>query len=287
MREAASVRGASSRYREAGWLERVGGLVPDGSRFSSLRAAGRPILERLMRWRTRGGLRSVFPGGESVLVDPAFRHLAWNPSEYAAFRRATRTGSVVLDIGANVGGYSVLFAQWTGKNGQVFAFEPAPASFAGLKRHIDLNGAAAIVVPVQAAILDGTAASVPFEARGTSGDNRVVVPSAVPGPSIVVRATSIDEFCSERSIAPDVIKIDVEGAELSVLRGARRTIRARGAALELFVEMHPAAWPSFGTSAVDLLDECASLGLTPVALDTPRPIDAVEGVCFHLVRTGS
>ena len=61
-----------------------------------------------------------------MFVAPEFRHLTWNPEEYTAFRAAVRPGGVVLEAGANVGAYTMLFAQWVGPAGRVFAFEPDP-----------------------------------------------------------------------------------------------------------------------------------------------------------------
>ena len=66
------------------------------------------------------------PRGRVVLVAAEFRHITWNPEEYAAFRAAVRPGDVVLEAGANVGAYTMLFAQWVGPAGRVFAFEPDP-----------------------------------------------------------------------------------------------------------------------------------------------------------------
>ncbi len=56
----------------------------------------------------------MLPGGEVVLVAPAFRHITWNPDEYAAFRAAVEPADVVLEAGRNVGAYTMLFAQWAG-----------------------------------------------------------------------------------------------------------------------------------------------------------------------------
>ena len=81
---------------------------------------------------------------------------------------------------------------------------------------------------------------------------------------------SIDQFCAERGLAPRVIKIDVEGAELAVLRGARSTIAAAGPGLQLFVEMHPHLWPALGISADDVRRECEAQGLVAERLDGSR-----------------
>jgi hypothetical protein len=103
-----------------------------------------------------------------------------------------------------------------------------------------------------------------------------------------VPVITIDGFCAREGIDPDFIKIDVEGWELSVLRGARETIRRRGGGLALFVEMHPSLWPHLGTSRELLLDELRAQQLKPVSLGGADDLWAVEGVAVQLIRsTGS
>jgi hypothetical protein len=107
---------------------------------------------------------------------------------------------------------------------------------------------------------------------------------AARGPEGVdVRAVSIDDFCACTKIRPSFIKIDVEGAELAVLRGARKTIAAAGPHLRLYVEMHPAVWPALRITARDIVRECDASGLTLERLDGSRDgLWDVEGVCLRL-----
>jgi hypothetical protein len=115
---------------------------------------------------------------------------------------------------------------------------------------------------------------------GTHGDNRLV-PAATAGVTRVP-ALTIDDFCAGAGLAPDLIKIDIEGAELGALRGARRTIAARGGALALFVELHPATWPSLGVTRADLEGELRVQQLVVEPL--PGVVDpwSVEGVCVRV-----
>jgi hypothetical protein len=97
-----------------------------------------------------------------------------------------------------------------------------------------------------------------------------------------VPVTSIDAFCERHRIAPDFIKIDIEGWELAALRGARRTIRDRGPALALFVEFHPAVWPLIGTSRAQLEAELERQGLDLVPLASGVDPWSLEGMCVRL-----
>src|SRR6185437_14257788 len=132
-------QGRGDRYRNRSWLERC------VDRLRATHSGPAPkVLKRLHetvldRW-PGDHLVSTLPNGERVRVAARHRGLCWNPDEYRAFRGSVRGGAVVFDVGANLGAYTLLFAQWAGPNGRVFAFEPAPASLAGLRRHLELNG---------------------------------------------------------------------------------------------------------------------------------------------------
>jgi len=227
------------------------------------------------------GLACTLPGGEAVRVLPEYAHLSWNPDEYRAFRDAVRPGATALDVGANLGAYSLLLGLWTGPEGRVFAFEPAASAFDGLTRHVQLNRLDAVVRPVASAVGDREATARLLVA-GTAGESRLAVDTDLQ-PAMSVAMTSIDAFCARHQLTPDFIKVDVEGWELAVLRGARQTIKTRGPEMALFVEMHPSIWPSLGISRDDILKELwiQQLEVEPIA---PAPdIWALEGVCVRLV----
>ena len=255
-----------------------------------LRAA--PLGARLRRWgrrayhaawmlQTRGhGLTCRLPSGEVVRVLPQHRYLSWNPMEYAAFRDAVGAGTTVLDVGANVGAYSVLLGQWVGREGRVFAFEPAAAAFEGLLSHVDLNGQRDVVRAIPAAVGDRDGNGRLAIAK-TAGESRLAG-SADEGPSVDVPLVTIDTFSRREAIAPAFIKIDVEGAELAALRGARETIRRGGPGLALFVEFHPSIWPLVGINRRDIETELELQGLRVEPLNAEDPW-TVEGIAVRLV----
>jgi FkbM family methyltransferase len=266
--------------------ERFRGLLGSGPLRSAARSAYRAALEL----RTGGrGLICTLPGGETVRVLPAYRYLTWNPVELAAFRAALRPGDHAVDVGANVGPYTLAFARWVGPTGRVLSLEPAPDSFRGLVRHVELNGAGGVVTALRVAASD-RAGAARLAVDGFQGTNHLVghatsaADRADGGRSIEVRTETVDELCERERMDPALLKVDVEGAELAVLRGAVETIRRGGERLALFVEMHPAAWRDAGVSAGDVRAEIAGMGLRAVPLrDTPGPW-ALEGECMRLVR---
>ena len=272
--------GVGRTFREPGRLERL------AARFRS--AAARTPLWRPVKWTYEAVLAatagdeftSTLPGGERVRLHPAHRQLAWNADEYAAFKDVVHPGATVLDVGANLGAYTVLFAQWVGSAGRVYAFEPAPESRVALERQIALNlvGDRVIVRPEAIASSTGTRR---FRASGLRGDNRL---SGVDGDGIDVPAISLDEFCAREGVMPDVVKIDVEGAELEVLRGASHMLARAARDVHVFIEVHPSLWPELGVTRRDLEAELEPLGLTLTRLDGDGDPWAIEGVCLRVTR---
>jgi FkbM family methyltransferase len=129
----------------------------------------------------------------------------------AALVRSART---CLDIGANVGLYTLLFAR---AGARVFAFEPSPRNIAWLYRTLEANALSTVtVIPWAMAGDDG------FDSFET-GDNCAVGHLAAGGRQPVA-ISSVDRFARRYGVAPDLMKIDVEGAESLVLAGARETI---------------------------------------------------------------
>jgi FkbM family methyltransferase len=272
----------AQNFRTRSFAERLARAIPSGGALAPIRRRLKPYFDRWLAG-SEGALRSVLPGGEVILAAPAFRHMSWNAEEYAAFREAVKPGATILEAGTNVGAYTVLFAQWIGAAGRVYAFEPDPDAFDGLQQHLALNHVADRVTPVQAAISDSDG-ELRFATFGSSGISRIAAAGDDAGAEIrSVRARSIDSFCANERVTPTVIKIDVEGAERAALRGARATIARAGQALHLFVEMHPGLWPGLGMTADDVRAECDAQRLVAERLDgSTDNLWRTEGVCLRL-----
>ena len=273
----------ANRFRRPGVIERLADRIARWPISGPVRRELKKCYQLALTVQSRGrGLPRVLPGGEIVRVLPQYEFLSWNPDEYRAFRSTVRPGMVALDIGANVGAYSTLLGRWVGADGAVFAFEPAPRAFEGLVRHVRLNGLTGIVRPIWAAVGEAPA-TAPFVLAGTVGESRLATAADKAPDAISVRVLAVDEFCERERIAPDFIKIDVEGSELAVLRGARETIRARRGKLALFVEMHPSIWPALGLGLDEMMAELGALSLVPEALTPTADVWATEGICLRLL----
>lgn len=206
---------------------------------------------------------------EVIRIDPQVRHLVPHepePSLFEFLKRTIRSGDVVLDVGAFVGIYAVLAARWTGPAGRVIAFEPTPSSAALARRHLTFNGLGQERVQIiEAAVSDRASRATlhQYDANAMPYVNSLVAAVDTNARAVTrdVAVVTIDEICRELKVVPSVIRMDVQGAEIHALRGARETIHA-SSRLSLVVEMHPQCWPAFGVGDEDARQTLRDLGLT-------------------------
>ncbi len=152
----------------------------------------------------------------------------YEPEQTQAFQKIIRQGDVVFDVGAHYGYYTLLASALAGEKGRVFAFEPSPGNIPRLRRHLEVNHCDN--VEVLALALSDHEGMSRFDNRAGSGTGHLS-----PNGQVEVQVTSLDAV-SARLPAPNVIKIDCEGAEVEVLRGGEKTIR--GAKPAIFLSTH-------------------------------------------------
>jgi FkbM family methyltransferase len=164
----------------------------------------------------RDGLWWCFDRADYMCQD-----LYWSGSnDRAELREALRAmppGGVMLDVGANFGFYSIAIAARLRQHCLIHAFEPNPATFDRLQKNIRLNTSRAVTAH-EMGVSDRAGHAAVVEVRGHSG-------AAYLGPGADVVVTTLDDFCEHAHVdRVDLIKIDAEGAELRILRGAARVL---------------------------------------------------------------
>ena len=181
-------------------------------------------------------------GGASVYLNMI------EPEQTSAFVNTLKDGQVFFDIGANVGYYTLLAARLVGLQGKVFAFEPVIRNIVYLYQHISLNRMNNITI-IPNACSDSLSLQVFSAGRnfaeghlGEDDGNHNTFP---------VLTVSVDNVVQRLGVYPNVIKIDVEGAELAVLEGANTTLHK--AKPKIFLSTHS---DMLRSSCLEYLREC-------------------------------
>ena len=144
---------------------------------------------------------------------------AYEPEKTRCIVGTTEEGMAILDIGAHVGYFSLIMSRRAGPRGEIHAFEPRKLNRRFLKTHLRLNGADN--VRVYSLCLGHKVGPVKFETRTGTGTGHLSNSG-----NVTVRMTTIDTLVQSGTVpVPDLIKIDIEGAEIQALEGGYDTIR--------------------------------------------------------------
>jgi FkbM family methyltransferase len=202
----------------------------------------------------------------------------WEPllSEWVSQR--LRPGDVFVDVGANMGYFTVLAAQSVGPAGGVVAIEPEPTTFEKLMTNVALNGGADVRAVQSAA--GASEGRVPFyrAPRNDTMNSTVAHPDFEPAGE--VEAPPLARLLSDGEMARTrLVKVDVEGGEWDVIAGLVPDIVRFPADMELVVEVHPQI--DRGRTAATLAEMLAPHGFVPSWL----PVDF--GAVAHLERSGT
>jgi len=188
------------------------------------------------------------------------------------FARSLTADSVFFDVGASCGFYSLLAAHLIGGEKRVHAFEPTPFVYELLARNARSTPA---IVSNECAVAD-EAGTATLHCDSTSAVANSIADGAPDDAGVTVRVVTLDDYCERHSVSPTHVKIDVEGVEDKVVRGAERTFRRWGPtiAMEMFLAgnaPHRASaeillgW-GFRANAVDERGELVATGIDPAAL---------------------
>jgi FkbM family methyltransferase len=180
--------------------------------------------------------------------------------EQKVIRRTVRPGDTFIDLGANHGSYSLLASTLVGESGLVISFEPQPKLAKLLERSLFATGSSAFEV-LNIACTDSVAEAelfVPSDSSGSAGVYRSFS-GTTKHETVRISCTTLDSVLAERALPGRVfVKLDVEGSEASVLRGASTTL-SRYAPL-ILLELNPQSAAAAGYSVAELLQLLCGLG---------------------------
>jgi FkbM family methyltransferase len=229
--------------------------------------------------------------GHKMLVLTNYDHAqlflrgSYESCETVLFRQLVGKNMVVVDIGANIGYYTLLAAKLVGDKGKVYAFEPEPQNYDMLLRNIELNGYKNIV-PVNKAAFTRSG-KLTFVLSKDCAEHSLYRSGGDAG-TITVDAISMDEFFKGKEHPVDIIKMDVEGAEMAVLLGMTDII-ARNENLKLFSEFFPPLLQRSGFSPREYWDKLKNCGFKFIYLmnEQTQKLEQVEFDSVMLLCKGT
>lgn len=230
--------------------------------WAALRAPYRRVLTALS---ARG--MPVAIGGYTMRLAPDVVNLSWERVEvasYRAFANEVHPGDVVFDVGAHFGTYAMIAAWRGGRAGRVVAYEPCVLTRAYLLRHLAWNGVAERVL-VRDVCCGAVPGVVPFYAHPTIPEG---INGLLPADGLVetrVPCTTLDDEVTALGLVPSLVKIDVEGAEIDVLQGARHLLDTH--APRLLVSLHPSRLAERGLASEDALALLRSHGYSTTIVE--------------------
>ncbi len=184
-------------------------------------------------------------------------HEVYEPMETDIFKKEIQPGNTVLDIGANIGYYTLIAARRVGPQGKVYAFEPDPANFRLLQKNVEANGYRNVVL-VNKAVSNKNGSIRLYLNPSNRGDHRVY-DSKDGRPSLEIETVSLGHFFKPLDKKIHFIKMDIQGAEALALEGMKGLIRGNKG-LKLVTEFSPASLKLAGSRPESYLKSLKSLG---------------------------
>lgn len=181
----------------------------------------------------------------------------YEPLETELVKKEVKKGNVVLDIGANIGYYTLIFAKLVGKDGKVFAFEPDPTNFALLKKNVEINGYKNVIL-VQKAVSNKTGKLKLYLSEDNLGDHRIYN-SHDDRKSVKIEAIRLDDYFKDYDGKIDFIKMDIQGAEGGAIQGMLNLLK-KNKLVKIISEFWPWGLKRFGIGPDEYLKLLIELG---------------------------
>ena len=193
--------------------------------------------------------------------------------ESELFRSKIKPGMAIIDIGANLGYYTAIASRLAGEQGLVVAFEPEPNFFKLLSRNIRRNNMKN-VIPFELAIAEKNGLVNLYLSNENKGHNSIIRSEELKT-SVQIKTTTLDDFLASQKITKvDIIKMDVEGAEILALEGMKNTLIQHLPLL--FLEFSPHSIIKINRNPIDFLLNLREIGYSIFEINkTHQRLDSV------------
>jgi FkbM family methyltransferase len=237
---------------EKGGPTNVRELVDQFYNTYAFRGVGRlrTFLTKLFMPAANGSTVIPTPYGFNIVVDPTtdrgLEHFLYFYGTFEAgtlhtIRKCLRQNDVFIDIGANIGLMSLLASRLIGEKGKVFAFEPESETFAILERNIEMNRITNVRT-FRIALGSASTTEIIYSNLDRSRGSASLIKTQGNSEGVPIQVETLDKFITTNQVADiRMMKIDVEGWELEVLRGARQLLSSHYAPIICieYSSLHP------------------------------------------------
>ncbi len=218
--------------------------------FALRGAIGRPVEQITLNLPVTPPILMRLHHDEELISRVLRRHGLWEAASSWFCLHYVRQGDIAVDVGANIGYYTLLLSTLVGVDGLVHAFEPEPGNLALLHENLRINGCTNVVV-YPAALADRQDQCPLYLCPTNRGDHRL---GFLPDRDMIsVAVTTADLILTMLPNRTSLFKIDVQGAEEHVLRGMRGLIEQNRQDLTILMELCPGQLPSMGSTYDSLL----------------------------------
>lgn len=194
---------------------------------------------------------------------PTLEHLAdhYEVFETHLFKKMIEKGNTILDLGAHIGYYTIIYSMATGNEGLIYAFEPEKENYSFLLKNIDLNCCADNIIAVMKAASDVNGQEKLYLSPIDKGDYRLY-DSGDNRKNVTVESVRLDDFFKDPSRGIDIIKMDIQGSEFKAMRGAKRILDENKDHIKIVSEFSPYMLKKAGEDPSDYLEYLLSYGLS-------------------------
>lgn len=205
----------------------------------------------------------------------------YEPVETQLVISSLNEGDRFVDVGANIGWYTIIASKKVGQSGNVLAFEPDPRNFELLKQNCELNDLPNVVL-INKALSDKSSSEFLYRSPTNFGDHRLYA-SGEDREKVVVATLTLDSFIEGRGLKNiQTIKIDTQGSEPKILRGMQRYIQ--GEKPVIFLEFWPYGIYKNQESVFDILAFIEKNGYEVYQIRNGAPFHLSVGLLFELSR---
>lgn len=217
---------------------------------------------------TKYGTKMYLDKNDSVVSKTLAINKIWEEDESKLISNIISEGMQIVDVGAQIGYYTLLFSRWVGDVGKVFCFEPDPENYRLLLKNIAANQVRN-TVPIQKAVSNHNGKTTLFQSSDNKGDHRIndfyVFDGDDQRKKIEIECVTLDSIFTKEQII-DFVKMDIQGAEMLAIDGMAEILR-RNSNMSLLIEFWPFAIEKSGFSPREFIERILQFGFRIFSLE--------------------